>query len=139
MIACYAFARSLLNQIQWQIKYRARERGVMSGPDPVEAFRANFRFRDRLHLFMLVATLAFFFSLVFNINFVLTGEALWLLVGSILLALLAGATAGWFAVVAVSGLSKSRSQLRDMEDFLPNALGTRYPPSRPRENHSEDE
>lgn len=139
MIAYYAFARSLLNQIQWQMEYRAREWVVVSGPNPVEAFRANFRFRNRLHLFMLVVTLAFFFSLVSNINFVFTGEVLWLLAGSILFALLAGATAGWFAVVAVYGLSKSRSELRDMEDFLADALGTKYPPSGTREDHSEDE
>lgn len=139
VIAYYAFARSLLNQIQWQIEYRVREWNVVSGPDPVEAFHAELRFRVGLHRFLLAATLAFFFSLVFNINFVFTGEALWLLAGSILFGLLATATAGWFGYVAVSGLSKGQSELRDLEDFLADALGTKYPPSGPREDRSEDE
>ncbi len=139
VIAYYAFARSLLNQIQWQIEYRAREWVVVSGPDPVEAFRANFRFRNRLHLFLFVATLAFFFSMVSNVNFIFTGEAVWSLAGIVLFTLLATVTAGWFGYVAVSGMSKSRSEMRDFEDFLADALGTRYPPSGPREDHSEDE
>ncbi len=139
VIAYYAFARSLLNQIQWQMEYRAREWVVVSGPDPVEAFRSNFRFRVGLHRFLLVETLAFFFSLNFNIAFVFTGEVSWFLAGSLLFGLLTTVTAVWFAYIAVSGLSKGQSELRDLEDFLADALATRYPPSGLREDHSEDE
>ncbi len=139
VIAYYAFARSLLNQIQWQMEYRAREWDVVSGPDPVEAFQANFQFRVALHRFLLVATLAFFLSMVANTNFVFTGDALWSLAGSLLFGLLVAVTAVWFAYVAVSGLSKGQSELRDLEDFLADALGTKYPPPGPREDHSQDE
>ncbi len=139
VIAYYAFARSLLNQIQWQMEYRAREWEVVSGPDSVEAFRSNFRFRVGLHLFLFVATIAFFLSMVANVNFISAGGALWSLAGTLLFGLLAAVTAGWFMYVSLSGLSKGKSELRDLEDFLADALGTRYPPSRPRDDHSEDE
>ncbi len=128
-----------MHQIQWQMEYRAREWEVVSGPNPVEAFRSNFRFRVGLHLFLFVATIAFFLSMVANVNFISGGGALWSLAGTLLFALLAAVTTGWFAYVSLSGLVRSRSEMRDLDDFLADALGTKYPPSPPRKDHSEDE
>lgn len=131
VIAYYAFARGLLNEIQWQIEYRARQWDVVAGPDPVKALQDNFRFRRLLHAFLLVATVFFTFSMVSNVIFLATGGPLWGFSGVLLFAVLAGATGAWFVYVALSGLSRGQSELRDLDDFLADALGTDYPPLPP--------
>ncbi len=52
---------------------------------------------------------------------------------------MAAVTAGWFAYISLSGLSKGKSELRDLEDFLADALGAKYPPQRQRAEEMEDE
>ncbi len=118
VVAHYALGRSLRNRVQWQVEYRARTWGVLPRMGPERWMAGILRFQARLALFLASASVAFFFSLTFNVVFLFFGDPPWFLAGTLAFIALAVTAAGWFVYVGVTNYSEARSQLRDLPDVV---------------------
>ncbi len=118
VVAYYAFARSLLNQILWQVEYRARTWGVEPRMGPEKWMSSNIRFQTRLGLLLASASFAFIFSLTFNIVFLFFGNPLWFLAGALSFIALVVLATGWFVYVGVKNYREGRSAQRELPDFV---------------------